>query len=239
MNQLSRVKAPAAAPAREVARSLGRAQAPLDAGQTQAPPSLSRHNLAHMSIGHAVDARAQDSGSYTVGPQPLGRLGSGTELARIVFAGGGGLSGIVRSARLMGLVAHIRGAGPLGAAFITGIDGGGTDTDLHIATSATKRDGTVISLSATGGGLTLRATESASGHIEVYVDPSNLISYNATDGTVATETPTGLLLHEMGHASLLLSGDPAQTTGGPAAEAHVRTLTNPIRAELGVKQDAG
>ncbi len=42
----------------------------------------------------------------------------------------------------------------------------------------------------------------------------------------------------MGHAALLNSGDPAQTTGGRAAENNVRTETNPIREELGQKPEA-
>jgi uncharacterized Zn-binding protein involved in type VI secretion len=142
-------------------------------------------------------------------------------------------------ARLSTMLDQIAASGPKGKAFIDRLGAGPNQTRVQIATSVTKKDGTVISMARTGGGITLRPTESQSGDTEVTVDPNNLIDYKATDGTTAKETPNGLLLHEMGHADLLNSGDPAQTTGGAAAESNVRTDTNPVRQELGLKPDAG
>lgn len=139
--------------------------------------------------------------------------------------------------QLRDLVEKIRNAGPKGKAFIESLEKGSKNTHLYIATSATKKDGTVIPLSSTGGGITLRPTESKSGDNEVYIDPSNLINYTATDGSTVKETPEGLLLHEMGHAERLNAGDPAQTTGGSTAEGNVRTVTNDIREELGMKPE--
>lgn len=135
------------------------------------------------------------------------------------------------------LIENIRNSGPKGKAFIESLEKGATKTRLFVATSAEKKDGTVVPLARTGGGLTLRPTESKSGDNEIYVDPTNLINYTATDGSTVKETPEGLLLHEMGHAKLLNDKDPAQTTGGPAAERNVRTETNPIRQELGMKPE--
>ena len=141
-------------------------------------------------------------------------------------------------AQLAALLNSIRNSGPLGAAFINRLETAATPTQFAIGTSATKADGTVIQLANTGGGVTLRPTESASGNNEVHIDPTNLINYNGTDGAQHTETPQGLLLHEAGHADLLNSGDPAQTTGGANAERNVRTLTNPIRTEGGMVPEA-
>ena len=135
------------------------------------------------------------------------------------------------------LVNKIGNSGPKGKNFIDSLEKGMTKTNLYVATSAEKKDGTVIPLINTGGGITLRPTESKSGANEVYIDPSNLINYTATDGNTVTETPEGLLLHEMGHAKLLNDNDPDQTTGGSNAEKNVRTLTNPIRQELGMKSE--
>lgn len=134
-------------------------------------------------------------------------------------------------------VESIRNAGPQGKAFVESLEQAPTQTQLSIAKSAQDKFGKVIPLKATGGGVTLRPTESLSGHNEVYVDPTHLIDYTATDGSTVKETPAGLLLHEMGHAAQLNAGDAAQTTGGPDAEANVRTLTNPIRQELGMKPE--
>ena len=112
-----------------------------------------------------------------------------------------------------------------------------TGQSVVTTNAPTTTGSTTTSLSNTGGGLTLRPTESVSGNNEVHIDPTHLIDYQADDGTSVTETPAGLLLHELGHASLLNSGDSAQTMGGPQAEANVRTLTNPIRTELGMKPE--
>lgn len=139
--------------------------------------------------------------------------------------------------QLKDMVEKMRDGGPKGKAFIESLEKGPKPTRLQIAKSATKKDGAVIPLSNTGGGVTLRPTESKSGDNEVYVDPTNLINYKATDGTMVKETPEGLLLHEMGHAGRLNAGDPAQTSGGAAAEANVRTDTNPIRQEMGMKPE--
>jgi uncharacterized Zn-binding protein involved in type VI secretion len=141
-------------------------------------------------------------------------------------------------AQLAALLNGIRDSGPLGAAFVNRLETAATPTQFAIGTSATRADGTVIQLANTGGGITLRPTESASGNNEVHIDPTNLINYAGTDGAQHTETPQGLLLHEAGHADLLNSGDPAQTTGGPNAERNVRTLTNPIRTEGGMVPEA-
>jgi hypothetical protein len=135
------------------------------------------------------------------------------------------------------LVEKIRKSGPKGKAFIEALEKGPTKTRLFVAKSATKKDGTVVSLASLGGGVTLRPSESKSGDNEVYVDPTNLINYTATDGTAVKETPEGLLLHEMGHAKLLNDGDAAQTKGGAKAEENVRKETNPIRQELGMKPE--
>jgi len=140
-------------------------------------------------------------------------------------------------ARLTQLLNSIGNAGPQGQAFIDRLGRGPNITRVNIANSATKRNGAVVPLATTGGGITLRPSESTSGDTEVYVDPTNLINYTATDGSVVQETPEGLLMHEMGHADLLNSGDAAQTTGGPAAEANVRNDTNSIRQELGMKPE--
>lgn len=135
------------------------------------------------------------------------------------------------------LVEKIRNSGPKGKAFVEALENSPKKTELSIGTSATKKDGTVVQLSNTGGGITLRPSESASGNNEVIVDPKNLIDYTATDGTTAKETPEGLTLHELGHAKLLNDGDAAQTSGGPDAEANVRKETNDIRSELGMKPE--
>ncbi|HEY4263246.1 MAG TPA: hypothetical protein VGM98_24000, partial [Schlesneria sp.] len=138
---------------------------------------------------------------------------------------------------LSDLVEKIRKSGPKGKAFIEALEKGPTKTHLFVAKSAEKKDGTVVQLKDTGGGLTLRPTESKSGDNEVFVDPTNLIDYNATDGSTAKEKPEGLLLHEMGHAKLLNDKDPDQTSGGANAEKNVRTETNPIREEMGMKPE--
>lgn len=135
------------------------------------------------------------------------------------------------------LVENIRGSGPKGKAFIEALETSPNKTEISIGTSATKKDGTVLQLSSTGGGVTLRPTESPSGNNEVIVDPTNLINYTATDGSTVKETPEGLLLHELGHAKLLNDGDAAQTAGGSSAEANVRKETNDIRSELGMKPE--
>ncbi len=135
------------------------------------------------------------------------------------------------------LLDKIRSSGPKGKAFIESLERGATKTHLFVATSAEKKDGTVIPLANTGGGITLRPTESKSGDNEVCIDPANLINYTATNGSIVKETPEGLLLHEMGHAKLLNDKDTAQTTGGANAEKNVRTETNPIRPEIGMKPE--
>ena len=132
----------------------------------------------------------------------------------------------------------LRNAGPQGKAFIEGLETAPTETRLKQSTVGIEKNGTVVPLSNTGGGITIRPSDSTSGGNEVYYDPSNLINYQATDGTTVTETPQGLLLHELGHTSRLNSGDPAQTTGGATAELNVRTTTNPIRTELKQKPEA-
>ena len=95
------------------------------------------------------------------------------------------------------LVEKIRNSGPKGKAFIEALEKAPTKTRLFAAKSAEQKDGTVISLARTGGGVTIRPTQSKSGDNEVYVDTSNLIDYTATDGSKVKETPEGLLLHEM------------------------------------------
>lgn len=144
---------------------------------------------------------------------------------------------VAEQEQLIQMVETIRASGPQGKAFIEALENSPNGTQLFIGTSATRADGSVVNLASTGGGVTIRPTRSVSGDNEVHVDPTNLINYTATDGTTVTETPEGLLAHEMGHAKLLNDGDPAQTTGGPAAEANVRTETNPIRQELGMKPE--
>ncbi len=141
--------------------------------------------------------------------------------------------------QLAEMIETIRNSGPDGKAFIESLENSPNPTRLFIGTSATQADGTVISLAATGGGVTIRPSDSVTGANEVYVDPTNLINYNTTAGGRAAETQEGLLMHEMGHAALLNSGDPAQTTGGPNAERNVRTLTNPVRSDMGIPGDAG
>jgi hypothetical protein len=176
----------------------------------------------------------------TTSPSAGGGAGSAT--AATVTCGASPCSLIVEGSaadqkKLKELVEKIRNSGPKGKAFIESIEKSPTKTRLSIGTSATKKDGTVLSLASLGGGVTLRPTESASGDNEVHVDPTNLINYTATDGSTVKETEEGLLLHEMGHAERLNAGDPAQTSGGPGAEANVRTATNPIRSELGMKPE--
>lgn len=139
--------------------------------------------------------------------------------------------------KLKELVEKIRNSGPKGKAFIEGLEKGPKKTRLFIGKSATEKDGTVVQLSTLGGGVTTRPTKSQSGDNEVHIDPTNLINYTADDGSRVKETEEGLLLHEMGHAQRLNEGDPAQTSGGPAAESNVRTTTNPIRTELGMRPE--
>ncbi len=86
------------------------------------------------------------------------------------------------------LVETIRRSGPQGKAFVEQLEAGPQTTRLFIGTTATRADGTVVNLASTGGGVTLRPTESPSGDNEVHVDPTNLINYNATDGTTERET---------------------------------------------------
>jgi hypothetical protein len=178
---------------------------------------------------------AWDSAGSSFGDNPVGDTTTPCPLAR----GGALVSGgsAADQKKLDELVEKIRKSGPKGKAFIESLEKGPTKTRLFIAKSAEQKDGTVIDLKRTGGGVTVRPTQSKSGDNEVYVDPTHLIDYQAADGSTVKETPEGLLLHEMGHAKLLNDKDPAQTTGGPNAEKNVRTETNPIRQELGMKPE--
>jgi len=199
------------------------------------------------------DSIAKGSLGVTIGYMPAARMGDLTLHGGVISVGfptvligemGSFGPGIVlvgtpaEMAQLAAMLESIRNSGPLGAAFIHRLETAATPTRFQIGTSATDAAGNVIQLSNTGGGVTIRPTDSVSGDNEVYVDPTNLINYNGTDGNQHQETPEGLLLHEAGHADLLNSGDPAQTTGGPAAEGNVRTLTNPIRQEMGTVPEA-
>jgi RHS repeat-associated protein len=130
---------------------------------------------------------------------------------------------------------QIAKSGPAGKAFISRMKKDGP-TLVSQGTSLTKKDGSVVSLADTGGGVTIRATDGASGKTEVVFDKNNLMNYTATDGSTVKGTPAGLLLHELGHGSLLNKGDPSISPPGPAAEQSVRTLTNPIRTELGLNR---
>ncbi|MCX4246514.1 PAAR domain-containing protein [Paraliomyxa miuraensis] len=205
-----------------------------------------------------MDVIAQGSSSVLFDGLPAARVGDRTIHGGVIVTGhpaiviGGSTSGVgtaslgagilldgtaLEQDLLAALLDQIRKGGPLGASFINDLETNAVPTHFIIADSATRNDGTVVSLANTGGGLTLRPTESISGDNEVYMDPTNLIDYTATDGTTVTETPSGLLLHEAGHAALLNAGDPAQTAGGGPAEANVRSLTNPIRSEIGMKPE--
>jgi RHS repeat-associated protein len=135
------------------------------------------------------------------------------------------------------LTKQIKNSGPEGKALIKALEKG-PDVLVSQGSSVTKNDGTVVALSDTGGGLTIPASESMSGKIEIVSDKSNLVSYTATDGSAVTETPGGLVLHEFGHGELLMKGDPSHESPGPAAEQAVRDLTNPIREDLGLKPEA-
>jgi RHS repeat-associated protein len=135
------------------------------------------------------------------------------------------------------LVKDIKKSGPEGRAFIRALQKDPQDVVVSQGTSATKADGTTVALSATGGGVTIPASESVSGKIEVVFDKNNLINYIATDGASVTETPAGLVLHELGHGWLLMKGDPSHATPGSAAEKAVRDLTNPIRQQMKLKPE--
>ncbi len=135
------------------------------------------------------------------------------------------------------LVKDVKSSGPEGRAFIRSLQKDSQDVSVSQGTSATKADGTVVPLSSTGGGVTIPAGQSVSGKIEVVFDKNNLVTYTATDGTPATETPAGLVLHELGHGLLLMRGDPSHATPGPAAEQAVKNLTNPIRSKMGQKPE--
>lgn len=203
------------------------------------------------------DSIAMGSPTVLIGGMMAARIGDPTVHGGVITVGlptvligiapgspGGFGPGIIlegtpaEQAQLANLLNDIRNSGPLGADFIYRLETAATATRFHIGTSSTDRHGNVVQMSSTGGGITIRPTDSISGDNEVYVDPTNLISYTGTDGNTHRETPEGLLLHEAGHAALLNSGDPAQTTGGPNAERNVRTLTNPIRSEMGMVPEA-
>ncbi|WP_411851535.1 RHS repeat domain-containing protein [Stenotrophomonas sp. LGBM10] len=130
------------------------------------------------------------------------------------------------------LVRDIRRSGPLGRAFISDLRESQQEILVSQGASVTLADGTMVLLSNTDGGVTIPASESVSGKIEVVFDKNNLADYPATDGTSATETPAGLVLHELGHGTLLMREDASHATPGPAAESAVRVLTNPIREEM-------
>jgi uncharacterized Zn-binding protein involved in type VI secretion len=181
-------------------------------------------------------------GSPSPGAAGLGGIVGGLTVAGVLGRGATSDSVVLGGSpmdqkRLKELVKKIRNSGPKGKAFVEGLEKNSKKTHLFIGKSATKKDGTVISLASTGGGITLRPSESKSGDNEVHIDPTNLINYVGADGNTVKETPEGLLLHEMGHAKLLNDGDPAQTSGGSMAEQNVRTETNPIRSELGMKAE--
>jgi hypothetical protein len=203
------------------------------------------------------DSIVMGSPTVLIGGMMAARIGDPTAHGGVIVAGlptvligtapgapGGFGPGIVltgtpaEQAQMAQILNNIRNSGPLGAAFIYSLESSATVTRFHIGTSSTDRHGNVVPLSTTGGGITIRPGDSISGDNEIYVDPTNLITYNGTDGNRHTETPEGLVLHEAGHAALLNSGDPAQTTGGPNAERNVRTLTNPVRTEMGQVPEA-
>lgn len=167
--------------------------------------------------------------------KPVGSPAEPCPLSRSASLAGEGSSDDKKA--LNQLIEQIRNAGPKGKAFIESLEKAPTKTNVFVARSVEKKDGTVIQLADTGSGITLRPTESKSGCNEVHIDPTNLIDYRATDGSTVKETPEGLLVHELGHAKLLNDKDAAQTTGGPNAEKHVREETNPIRQELGMKPE--
>jgi uncharacterized Zn-binding protein involved in type VI secretion len=204
------------------------------------PPDVIAKGSPTVLIGNLMAARLGDltvhGGVITVGCPTvvIGEVGMGGPVAPTALV----LEGTdAEQKQLKELVEKIRNSGPKGKAFIEALEKGPTKTRLFIGKSVEQKDGTVISLADTGGGVTIRPTDSKSGDNEVHIDPTNLIDYTATDGSTVKETPEGLLAHEMGHAKLLNDKDPAQTTGGPDAEKNVRTETNPIREELGMKPE--
>lgn len=188
---------------------------------------------AYSAAGGAITAPSSTSpvGSPTM-PCSASPSASASLPTSIIYEGT-----LAEQQQLRNFIEKIHNAGPKGKHFIESLENSPNKTCFFIGTSAIRKDGTVIPLASTGGGVTLRPTESTSGDNEVYIDPTNLIDYTATDGTIVTETPEGLLLHEAGHAALLNTGDLAQTTGGSAAEANVRAATNDIRQELGMKPE--
>lgn len=174
-------------------------------------------------------------GGLIVAGLPTVLIGDGAATAPPTFGPGVILEGTpAAQAVLAALLNRIRNSGPQGGAFINRLEAAATPTHFNISSSSTDRHGNVVQMSNTGGGITIRPIDSVSGDNEVFVDPTNLITYNGTDGNTHHETPDGLLLHEAGHADLLNAGDPAQTRGGQQAERNVRTSTNPIRSEMGM-----
>jgi uncharacterized Zn-binding protein involved in type VI secretion len=205
------------------------------------PDVIAKGSLTVLIMGLPA-ARMGDTtvhgGSIVLG-WPTVMIGDAPGAAGPTFGPGIILEGTpAEQAILAALLARIRDSGPNGAAFIAGLETAATPTRFNMATQSTDRHGNTVSLATTGGGITIRPTDSVSGDNEVYVDPTNLITYGGTDGATHQERPEGLLAHEAGHAALLNAGDPAQTTGGAAAEANVRTLTNPIRTEMDMVPEA-
>jgi uncharacterized Zn-binding protein involved in type VI secretion len=193
------------------------------------------------------DVIVKGSPTVPVGAMMAARLGDHTAHGGVIVMGfpqvmiGGAIvyqGTLAAQGQAFWMVQKMAASGPSGQAFASSLQDATTPTRVHIGTTATRADGTVINLAATGGGVTLRPSQSQTGDNEVHFNPNHLIDYTATDGSIVRETPEGLLLHEMGHAALLNAGDPAQTTGGPAAEANVRALTNPVRREMGMQPEA-
>ena len=132
------------------------------------------------------DMIAMGSPTVLIGGLMAARLGDSTAHGGVISLGfptvlignapgtpGGFGPGIVltgtpaQQAQLAALLNDIRNSGPQGAAFINRLETAATPTRFGIGTSATRADGTVIQLANTGGGVTLRPTESASGNTEV------------------------------------------------------------------------
>ena len=81
------------------------------------------------------------------------------------------------------------------------------------------------------------AHQSVSGNIEIVIDPDYVTEYTATDGSTATDTVVGVLVHELGHAVLTNRGDPTQAEPSTSSENAARRLTNPVREELDLKPE--
>lgn len=139
-------------------------------------------------------------------------------------------------AELAELLHRIAESGSDGEEFVDRLDSADRPTEIRIARPFTPYYDNVR---LTGGGLTYDFED----HNEIYIDPSHVMHYRASGDPPLVrsghESPSGLLLHEMGHAQCRNEGAPSHAAPDPgranrAAENDVIDRTNGIRRDLGL-----